>query len=119
MLFLAVAPRRHSAQPNPVLDDVEQLAIREPLRVLFSHVRRGRIHLPAHVRLTAAVVRMAESAVVRPVGSRFRKHLARVWDWIALFLCARGNGGASSGLRKVLLQSGRLGASAESVSAGL
>ena len=69
-----VTPRRHAGQRDSVLDHVEQLAVAQLLRRLRHHVRRRRVQRPAE-RRSAAVVAMAEGAVVGPVRHRVAEHV--------------------------------------------
>jgi hypothetical protein len=68
-------PCRHSAQTNTVLDDVEQLTIRQPLRGWIAHVRRTGIHLTAEFRIPAPIVGVTGGTVVGPMGARFGEDL--------------------------------------------
>jgi hypothetical protein len=61
------APSRHAGQSNTVFDDVEQLTVGHPLSTFLPHVGRRRIHPLPHLDLAATVVRMTESAVIRPM----------------------------------------------------
>src|SRR5260370_7676324 len=76
--FMGSAPGRHSAQTDAVFDDVEQFTIGHSLGAFFPHVWRGRIHMAAHFVLAAPIVRMAGSAVIRPLCSRIGKHFRPV-----------------------------------------
>src|SRR5256885_5351862 len=98
ILFRAATPCRHSAQANTVFDDIEQLTVSHSLRAFFPHIWRGGVHLPPHGVVAAAVICMADCAVVRPMRSRLGKDFARVRDWIPLVFCTCRHSQASSSL---------------------
>src|SRR6266853_1324064 len=68
-LLASVTPGRHAGEPNAVLDDVEQLAVGELLRRRQPQIRRPWIEIAAHLRLPASVVRVADGAMVREMGT--------------------------------------------------
>src|SRR6266851_2195861 len=85
-LLAAVSPGGHPGEANAVLDDVEQLTVRELLRLGQPQIRRPWIEVAAHLRLPAPVVRVAEGAMVRKVGTassprlvRGRHRVAKLW----------------------------------------
>src|SRR5688572_20616048 len=71
VLVILAAPSRHSREPDAVLDDVEQLAIREFLGIWFAHVRRRWIQPGIYLCLATAVVGMAYRAVIGEMVARF------------------------------------------------
>ncbi len=73
VLYLG-APRRHSGEPNAIVDDVVDLSVREVLRRGQTHVRRFRIKILADLRFSAAVVAVASGAMIGEVGPRFAEN---------------------------------------------
>jgi hypothetical protein len=67
LLAVRLAERGHAGEADAVLDDVEQLAVAQQLRALGAQVGRFRVEALANGRLAAAVVAVAESAVVGEV----------------------------------------------------
>src|SRR5258708_26082359 len=73
-VFLLRAPRRHSGQPNAIVDDVVDLSVREVLGVGQTHVRRLRIKILADLRLSASVIAMASGAMICEVSPRLAEN---------------------------------------------
>src|SRR5687768_4634463 len=71
VLVILAAPSRHSREPDAVLDDVEQLAIRELLSIWLAHVRRRRVQPGIDLGLAATVVSMANGTVIGEMVARF------------------------------------------------
>ena len=71
VVFLRRAPRRHSSEPNAVVNGVVKLSIREVLRVVQTHVRCFRVKVLADLCLSAAVVAVTNGAMIGEVSSRF------------------------------------------------
>jgi hypothetical protein len=71
------APGRHAGPPDAVLDHGEQLAVRKVLSLGPGHVGRFGIEVAADPGLAAAVVAVAEGAVVGEVRAGLREHLWR------------------------------------------
>src|SRR5207248_10241736 len=65
----AVAPSRHAGEANAVLARGEQLSVGLRLRLGERHVRRARIEVLAHLRLSLAVVAVARGAMIGEVGA--------------------------------------------------
>src|SRR6202040_1340612 len=65
------SPRRHTGEPNAVLDDVIQLAVGKILSLRQAHVRHSRVEVLAHLSFSAAIVRMATRAMIGEVAPRF------------------------------------------------
>src|SRR5262245_37857414 len=51
-------PPRHAGKPDAVLDDIEQLAVGEILRVLLTHVGWLGEEAPTHLGIAASIVRV-------------------------------------------------------------
>src|SRR5258706_5803305 len=79
VVLILAAPAWHPREPDSVLDDVEDLAIAQVLRVSGPHIGRGRIHILADLGFAAAVIGVADSAVigemVAPFGDGERRGL--------------------------------------------
>src|SRR6266511_1958472 len=82
--FRTRRPCRHPCQPNAVLDDVEQLAVRERLRGLQTHIGWLRIEANSEFGLAAAIVRVTGRAVVgvmrHPLSENFWRLRNRVLE---------------------------------------
>src|SRR5713226_3520640 len=74
VVFFLRAPRRHSGQPNAIVDDVVDLSVREALGVGQTHVRCLRIEILANLRLSASVIAMASGAMIREVSARLAEN---------------------------------------------
>src|SRR5260221_6705385 len=71
-VFLVVAaPAGHAGEADAVLDDVEELAIGELLSSCQSHIRRGRVHMLAHLGFSAAVIGVTDGAMIGEVVPAF------------------------------------------------
>lgn len=75
MVSLA-AERRHSCKAHSILDHPENLAVREVLRFRLAEIRRSRVKTASDHRVAAAVVPMADRAVIREVQPRV-SHILR------------------------------------------
>src|SRR5437667_6908709 len=62
-----IAPRGHARDPHAVLDDVKHFAVAEPLRARLAHVGDARIKVRSHFRLAAAIVGVADGAMIGEV----------------------------------------------------
>src|SRR5438477_13166025 len=62
-LFVLAAPGWHSGHANTILDDVEDLAVGEPLALRTAHIGRFWIKTAAHLRVAAAIVGVAAGAM--------------------------------------------------------
>ena len=82
LVVAALAPGRHAGEPDAVLDDPVEFAVRLVLRGRQAHVRRLRKQVASHLGVAAAVVRMAGGAVIGEVRACFRPHLRRKRDGI-------------------------------------
>jgi len=69
LVFLLRAPRRHSGQPNAIVDDVVDLSVGQILRLWQAHVRCFRIEILADLCLPAAIVAVAGGAMIGEVGA--------------------------------------------------
>src|SRR5207302_320169 len=82
-LLATVPPRGHAGEPDAVVDDVEDLTVRELLRLAQPQVRGAWIEVAAYLRLSATVVCVADRAMVREVCATGSHHLLRGGHWIA------------------------------------
>src|SRR6516165_2694541 len=69
ILVVAPAPAWHAGEANAVLDDREQFAVREVLSGAGPEVWSGRVETLVDRRLAAAVIGVAQGAVVREMVS--------------------------------------------------
>src|SRR5687768_1055259 len=76
------APRGHSCQADPILDDVEQLTIRKRLRRSLAHIRRLGIETETNPRLSTSIVRVTCRAMIRVMSPTSGDHFSRCRDRI-------------------------------------
>src|SRR5438552_15589446 len=82
VVLVFAAPARHSGETDAVPDDVEKLSVREFLGIPRPHIRRGRIHIPAHLRFPAAIVGVADGAMIGEVIAAFGDIEGSRAEWI-------------------------------------
>src|SRR5690349_8893870 len=63
------APGRHRAQPDAVLDNVEQLAVGHLLSRRKAHIRSRWIGSLSHLSVAGAIVGVTHRAVIGPMGA--------------------------------------------------
>src|SRR5580698_5554178 len=117
----AVRERRHSRKSHAVFNHPENLAVRQVLRFRKSQVRRPRIKAVADHRVAAAIVAMADGAVVREVQPRVTHVFRRLQHRILRYSRARRDcqtmgtasyrrlqlGGSRTGTEPVMKHGGR------------
>ncbi len=69
-VLAAIGKRRHSREPHAVLDDPEQLAVGKILRFRQTQIRWLGVKATANHRLPAAVVAVADSAMIGKMQPR-------------------------------------------------
>src|SRR5437660_8680660 len=73
----AIGKCRHSCKAHPVLDDPEQLAVGEVLRFRQTQIRWLGVEATANHGLPAAVVAVADGAMIREMQTRIAQVLRR------------------------------------------
>ncbi len=86
VLSVRFPPSWHAAQPDAVVDDVVDLSVGQVLRWSQTHVGCLGVEIPANRRVPAAVIRMADGAVVGKVMSSVRHNVLRECVWVPLIL---------------------------------
>ena len=76
-VLAAIGKRRHSREPHPILDDPEQLAVGKTLRFRQAQIRWLGIEATSNHGLPAAVVGMADGAMIREMQPRIAQILRR------------------------------------------
>src|SRR6266850_8228217 len=74
----AIGKRRHSREPHAILDDPEQLAVCKVLRFRQTQIRWLGVEATANHGLPAAVVGVADGAMIREMKLRIAQILRRV-----------------------------------------
>ncbi len=74
VVFVHRAPRRHSGQSDTVVNGVVQLSVTQVLGLWQSHIRSLRIKILADLRLSGAVIAVANGAMIGEVNSRFAEN---------------------------------------------
>src|SRR5260370_18653188 len=82
IVFFLRAPRRHSGQPDAIVDDVIDLSVGQVLRLWQADVRRLRIEILADLCLAAAVVAVAKSAMIGEVSTCFGENFGGLREGI-------------------------------------
>ena len=78
---------RHAREAHTVFDNPENLTVGKILRLGFAEVWRLGVHATSHHGVAAAIVAVADGAMVREVKASLAKDLGRRGDGI--FCCAR------------------------------
>ncbi len=87
----AFPPCGHSGKSNAIMDDIEQLSIREGLRLYFSQVGCPGIEVLSDQGRATSIVPVAVRTVVRKVNPRFCKNLVCGWNWVSHLLLGFGH----------------------------
>src|SRR5439155_22213634 len=74
ILFSMRAKSRHARKADAVVNDVEDLAVRQVLCLRAAHIGRFRIQALPDFSRTAAIISVAERAVVGEMGHRFGQY---------------------------------------------
>src|SRR5688572_21711264 len=74
-LFRTGAEPRHAGEPDPMLDEIEQLAVGEALRGPGREIGRPRVEIATVHGVAPAVVRVAGGAMVSEVGASSAQNL--------------------------------------------
>jgi hypothetical protein len=84
VFWTAFPPPGHRGKPHPVMNDVEQLSVRQLLGLLFPEVWSFGIDGLADVGLAAPVVSVTQGAVIGEVPARIRQHFGRGLNGVPL-----------------------------------
>ena len=76
-VLAAIGKRRHSREPHTILDDPEQLAVGEILRFRQAQIRWLGVEATPNHGLPAAVVGVADGAMIREMKPRIAQILGR------------------------------------------
>src|SRR5438445_2131443 len=89
--LILFAERRHATQADSVVDGVEKFAVGLVLSFCRAHVRRLWVHVSAEAGIAAAVVGVAEKAVISKVLYAGTNVVRAIRDWVLQAAVGRGN----------------------------
>jgi hypothetical protein len=116
ILFVFSAPSRHPGEADSVANDVEELTVREFLRIALTKVRRRRVQTLVDDCLAAPIIGMTDGAMIREVVATLRDRDRGRLQRVGQLLCFAARREAAKSPCGERFDGPRLLASAEAVS---